>query len=92
MSGSARLWSRVLFLPLPQLDESVSYLSMQGKLLNEIIEATGLPTESLREDMKRLFEGLGVDTTTDDIELIRKALAVYLCEVMAEVKKEAGPL
>lgn len=72
--------------------ESVSYRGMGKKLLNEIIEATGLPTESLQRDMQRLFEGLGFDSSTNDIEQIRKALESYLHEVMSEVKKEAGPL
>lgn len=65
---------------------------MAKGLIDEIILATELPSDGLRQEMERLFSQNGVDLHTDDIEMIRIVLAKYLQETIVEAKKGAGQL
>lgn len=55
-------------------------------LLRTIIEATGLPEESLENEMDRLIRNRGLDPQAVTLDDVREILAAYLQDVLCEAK------
>lgn len=61
---------------------------MDGSLLFKIlIEATGLPTETVEKELLRLMSARGVSVDTLTLDDLREVLASYLQETLLEAKE-----
>ncbi|MBX3020510.1 MAG: hypothetical protein KF799_02435 [Bdellovibrionales bacterium] len=59
-------------------------------LLRTIIEATGLPGDSLEKEMDRVIRAKGLDPANITLDDIREVLATYLQDALCEAKDSAG--
>lgn len=61
---------------------------MSKKLVEDVIEHTGLPKRLIEKELYGLFEKAAVDTADINIETLRRALAEYLQEVILAAREE----
>lgn len=59
-------------------------------LLRTIIEATGLPGDSLEKEMDRMIRERGLDPHNISLDDIREVLATYLQDALCEAKDSVG--
>ncbi len=55
-------------------------------LLRLLIEATGLPPESMERELRRVIEENGLDVKTLTLDQVREVMATYLQDVLVEAK------
>jgi hypothetical protein len=60
-------------------------------LLRILIEATGLPKESLEMEMKRVLSERGLREEDLTLEDLREVIASYLQEALLEAKDSVSP-
>ena len=60
-------------------------------LLRTLIEATGLPKESLELEMKRVLKSRGLREEDLTLDTLREILATYLQEALVEAKNSVSP-
>ena len=60
---------------------------MGVELITQVCEATGLPVELIKTELKRLLLQEGVLADEATIEDLRTALSTYLQEVLVEAKE-----
>jgi|FLYM01.1.fsa_nt_gi hypothetical protein len=64
---------------------------MEGKaLISKVLEATGLPSDSLGVEFKKIIDGSNANEETLTLEQLRELLASYLQDVLVEAKDEAS--
>lgn len=64
---------------------------MDGKgLLSILIEATGLPPESVERELTRILSKRGLSAETVTLEDLREVLASYLQDALIEAKNSVG--
>ena len=55
---------------------------MGNRLFDEVTDLTGLPKNLISEELVSILEGAGTDPHAVTLEDLRKAMAMYLTEVM----------
>lgn len=63
---------------------------MGMKLVDMVIENTGLPERPVREEMTALLERNGVNPETMTLDDLRLVMADYLQDVFLELKEKEG--
>ena len=60
---------------------------MQGEeLITQLSDLTGLPTEMIQNELRRLMKKAGVDPRLVTLEEVRDLLALYLQDVLLQAK------
>jgi hypothetical protein len=60
---------------------------MGDELLMEIIEATGLPVDLVKQELERIVTGAGLDPAQITLEEVREVMANYLGEILLGAKE-----
>lgn len=61
---------------------------MQGEqLITQLSDLTGLPPEMVQKELRRLLAKSGLDAQALTLEDVRELLAVYLQDVLLQVKE-----
>ncbi len=63
---------------------------MGDKLLKEISEATGLPSQLIDDELIRLISEAGKSPSEASLEDLREVMALYLQEVILGAKEKYG--
>jgi hypothetical protein len=64
---------------------------MEGlELLRFLVEATGLPKESVDMELKKLLQRYGIDPEHVTIDDVREIMAGYLQDTLVEAKDSVG--
>lgn len=62
---------------------------MEGRaLIQSVLTATGLESQSLENELKRIIHDSNASEETLTLEQLREVLASYLQDVLVEAKKE----
>lgn len=64
---------------------------MEGKaLVQSVLAATGLKSQSLENELKRIIQDSNASEETLTLEQLREVVASYLQDVLVEAKKNLG--
>ena len=64
-------------------------MSSGKKLLTQIASNTGLPEETMTQELGRLVEGAGLSTEIVSLDDLRRVLAEYAQEILLSAKRAA---
>jgi hypothetical protein len=59
-----------------------------NKLVDEVIELTGLPEDPLSKELEKLLSAAGLESENISLDDLREVLANYLNDVIIEARKE----
>ena len=61
---------------------------MGAKLLGEVVDATGLPTEAISKELTELINAAGYREDNVTLEQLRHALAEYVQDILLAAKED----
>ncbi len=71
------------------IDTAVDELSMTGlKLLKDITDATGLPSEGVENELDRLIHAAGIKKENLTLDDLREVLANYMQDILLSAQQE----